>query len=228
MMTSNDCEIRDIPLFQGLPAADIHSLTKLLTEQPFKKGALLFEQGQVCERIVIVKSGRIKVFRMSSTGQEQILEVLLPGDTCACNPGNPCWSCSSSAQALTDGAVWTLARTHYVRMVQNNSHLAKSLTDIFARRLCKFCSLIEQVSLENPQRRVVKFLLDMLDSGECVPEKDLCVPLPFTHEEIASRLGLARETVTRQFAALKKSKLIRIKAHNVTICDRKGLEHILQ
>ena len=113
-------------------------------------------------------------------------------------------------------------------MVKNNSHLAKSLTDIFAKRLCKFCSLIEQVSLENPQRCVVKFLLDMLDSGEDTQEKAPCVPLPFTHEEIASRLGLARVTVTRQFAALKKSKLIRIKAHNVTICDHKGLEQILQ
>ncbi|OGZ98736.1 MAG: hypothetical protein A3C07_04605 [Candidatus Sungbacteria bacterium RIFCSPHIGHO2_02_FULL_47_11] len=120
-----------------------------------------------------------------------------------------------------------MARSHYVQMVQNNFHLMQSLSAIFAKRLCKFCSLIEQVSLDSPQRRVVKFLLDMLDAEECDCEEQLCICLPFTHEEIAQRLGLARETVTRQLTSLKKAKLIQINARQVTIHDREKLEKLL-
>ena len=227
MTTIASIELKEVSLFKDLSCKELQILARFLKEKKFKKGAMLLEQSQPCENIIIVRSGRVKLFRLSSAGQEQILEVLLPGDTCACNPGNPAWACSSSAQALTDCAVWTLARSHYVQMVKNNSRLMQSLTAIFAKRLCKFCSLIEQVSLDSPQRRVVKFLLDMLDSGECDCNEDLCICLPFTHEEIAQRLGLARETVTRQLISLKESKLIQVNARQVTICDRKNLEKIL-
>jgi len=227
-MPLNNCiEINDIPLFKELSPKELSSLKGFLREENFKKGMILFEQAQDCERIVIVKSGRIKLFRLSSSGQEQILEVLLPGDTCACNPGNMTWSCSASAQALSDCVVWTLTRRRYAEMVKNNSHLMQTLTDIFAKRLCKFCSLIEQVSLESPRRRVVKFLLDMLDSQERGSHRELCIYLSFTHEEIANRLGLARETVTRQLTSLKKSKLIQINARQITICDLEGMKQIL-
>ncbi|OGX06416.1 MAG: hypothetical protein A2Z88_07090 [Omnitrophica WOR_2 bacterium GWA2_47_8] len=188
---------------------------------------MLFEQSQTCEKIVIVKSGRVKIYRLSSGGQEQILEVLLPGDTCACNPGNQQWACSSSAKALSDCSVWTLERSHYIEMVKNNSRLMQTLTAIFAKKLCKFCSLIEQISLESPQRRLVKFLLDMLNSEEGPKDQKADIHLPFTHEEIAHRLGLARETVTRQLTNLKKLKLIQINHRQVTVCDRKALEKIL-
>ena len=227
MAQQEGIELKNIPLLKELSSKDLTSFRKFLKEQRVKKEEMLFEQSQSCEKIIIVKLGRIKIFRLSSDGKEQILEVLLPGDTCACNPGSSSWACSSSAQALTDSVVWTLARSHYVQMVQNNFHLMQSLSAIFAKRLCKFCSLIEQVSLDRPQRRVVKFLLDMLDAEECDCEEQLCICLPFTHEEIAQRLGLARETVTRQLTSLKKAKLIQINARQVTIHDREKLEKLL-
>ncbi len=227
MAAQDTIEVKDIALFKELSLRELVHVKKFLRKECFKKGAMLLEQTQTCERIMIVKSGRVKIFRLSSSGQEQILEVLLPGDTCACNPGNQQWACSSSAQALTDCCVWTLARSHYVNMVKNNSRLTQTLTAIFAKKMCKFCSLIEQISLESPPRRVVKFLLDMSDSEEVHENKKNCIFLPFTHEEIASRLGLARETVTRQLTKLKKAKLIQIKHHQVTICDRNALEKIL-
>jgi CRP/FNR family transcriptional regulator len=219
--------LEQVPLFQDLSAGEKDDLKKKLRKISFEKGQFLFSEGTPCERILIVQSGRVKMLRVSSTGREQILEVLGPGDTCACNPGELTWKCSLSARALTDGVAWSLERSHYRDMVAGNSRLMKTLTAIFAERLCNFCSLIEQVSLENPRRRVVQFLLDRLDAEEPVLREGLRVNLPFTHEEIAHRLGLARETVTRQLTSLKKSKLIEIHAHQVTICGRKALEKLL-
>ncbi|MCR4336987.1 MAG: Crp/Fnr family transcriptional regulator [Candidatus Omnitrophica bacterium] len=220
-------ELKAIPLFKNLSLKDLKFLNQILKERTYEKGGILFEQSEACENIIIVKSGRIKIFRLSSSGQEQILEVLHPGDTCACNPGKAEWACSSWAQALSDCTVWTLSRKHYVDMVKNNSQLAHTLSDLFAKRLCKFCALIEQVSLETPQRRLVKFLLDIFDSQESNGEQNLSFKVPFTHEEIAQRLGLVRETVSRQLSHLKKLKLIQMDRNTITICDRKALQNIL-
>jgi len=150
--------LNDISLFRDLLTEERNAIGQCLREETFKKGEILFSEGAFCERILIVQSGRVKIFRLSSSGREQILEALVPGDTCACNPGQAHWSCSSSAQALTDCTVWTLSRFNYVQMIKSNSRMAHTLNRIFAERLCRFSSLIETVSVDDPQKRLIKFI----------------------------------------------------------------------
>src|SRR3990167_2715436 len=110
--------ISDIPFFQDLAASELDSIKQCLRDKKFDKGESLFLEGNACERVFFVRSGRIKLYRTSSSGREQILETLGPGDTCACNPGSLKWSCSSSAVALTPCAVWFLSRDNYVELVK--------------------------------------------------------------------------------------------------------------
>ena len=154
--------LRDVGLFQGLSLAELVVVKKCLREKFFEKGDILFYEGKQCERIFIVQSGRVKVSRTASSGREHILEILGAGDSCACNPGQTMWSCSSSAEALTDCSVWFLSRDDYIRLVKTNSHVSQTLNRLFAERLCKFSSLIEEVSLNDAKKRLIKFLLDML------------------------------------------------------------------
>lgn len=216
-----------VPLFSGLSSGQIKMMEGAIKERAFLKGDILFFDGKPCDQIVIVKSGRVKVFRTASSGREQILEVLDPGDTCACNPGASAWCCSSSSQALTDCEVWILPREKYAAMVKSNSQMSHALNDLFAKRLQKLSSLIEEVSLDEPSRRIAKFIFDLSAVDEDVKGSPTISELPFTHEEIAHRLGLVRETVTRHLQHLKKAGLIDLKPRKIIIVDRKGLESLL-
>ena len=220
--------LKDVPLFQGLNEEAIGHLQSALKEKTFSKGDLLFFEGAGCEKIIIVRTGRVKLFRTTSGGREQILEVLMPGDTCACNPGYSAWYCSASAQGLTAGSVWYLSRQDYIRLVQNNSGLTQTLNEVFAKRLQCFSDLIEEVSLKDVKKRLIKFLLDMLKKKKMGVQKNDSLFIPFTREEIAQRLGTARETVARYLTQLKKAKLIDIKPHQITILNKEGLQKLLQ
>ncbi len=215
--------IKDVPFFQGLSEKDISSVKECLREKSFDKGETLFLEGATCERIFFVKSGRIKLYRIGSSGREQILETLGPGDTCACNPGATQWNCASTAEAAVPSTVWFLLREHYVRLVQNNSQLAHTLNRLFAERLQCFSSLIEEVSLKDSKKRLVKFLLDMLAEtpGQSV------LTIPFTREELAERIGVARETAARQLHQLKNKKLIDINPRQIVVRDKEGLKKLL-
>lgn len=187
-------------------------------------------EGRHCERIFIVQAGRVKVYRTTSAGREQILETLNPGDTCACNPGVREWCCTSSAQALADTTVWYLSREDYVRIVESNSKLARTLNHLFAERLQNMNKLIEQVSLMDSKKRLIKFLLDLQADGvgkQKIGKLSNVIFIPFTREEVAQRLGIARETVARQLYHLKDSKLIDIKPKQIVILDKDGLEKLL-
>ena len=216
--------VSDVPLFKNLPESELSEIKKCLKEKAFEKGELLFQEGDSCERIFVVQQGQVKLYRTSSDGREQVLEVLSPGDTCACNPGACQWFCSSTAEAVTACKVWFLSRDHYVKMVQTNSGLSRTLNKLFADRLSHFSTLIEEVSLKDVKKRLIKFLLDMLD-GEKKASNTLFIP--FTREEIAQRIGSARETVARYLYQLKRKRLIDIKPHQIVIRDKEALKKLL-
>lgn len=219
--------LKEVPLFHGLSESELNSVKTCLREKSFEKGEILFYEGKCCERVFIVQSGRVKVYRTASSGREQILETLGPGDTCACNPGASAWSCSSTAEALTSAAVWFLSREDYVKMVNTNSKVSHALNQLFADKLRSFSSLIEEVSLKDVKKRLVKFLLDMLaEKTHSSDQRDILL-IPFTREEIAQRLGTARETVARYLYQLKRAKLIDIKPHQIVIRNKSGLEKLL-
>ncbi|MBI4352678.1 MAG: Crp/Fnr family transcriptional regulator [Candidatus Omnitrophica bacterium] len=219
--------LREVPLFQGLLESEFELIRGCLIEKAFRKREMLFHEGSPCERIFIVREGRVKLYRTSSSGREQILEVLGPGDTCACNPGSRAWFCASSAEALTPCKAWFLSRDHYVRMVQTNSGLSHALNKIFAERLHCFSALIEEVSLKDTKKRLVKFLLDMLEESATQAAGRDALLISFTREEIAQRIGAARETVARCLSQLKRSRLIDVRPRQIVIRDRAGLEKLL-
>lgn len=218
-------EVRDIPFFQSLSERELAAVKDCLREKSFEKGESLFIEGNLCERVFFVKSGRVKLYRMGESGREQTLETLGPGDTCACNPGNARWHCSSSAEALVPTTVWFLSRDHYVSLVKTNATLAHSLNRLFAERLQCFSALIEEVSLKDSKKRLVKFLLDM--AGNKPLKAPARLSLPFTREELAQRIGTARETVARQLHDLKRRKLIDIQPQQITLLDPTGLKKFL-
>ena len=216
-------QIKDIPLFKGLSENELASIKTCLREKTFDKGETLFLEGASCERVFFVKSGRVKLYRIGPSGREQILQTLEAGDTCACNPGVMEWSCASTAEAIVPSVAWFLSREHYVRLVQTNSKLAHTLNRLFAERLQCFSSLIEEVSLKDSKKRLVKFLLDMLAEN---PDQNV-LSIPFTREELAQRIGVTRETAARQLYQLKRKKLIDVKPRQILIRDKEGLKKLL-
>lgn len=221
-------KLRDVELFKDLSEKELDLIRKCLKEKSYQKGEILFLEGNICERIFIVQSGNIKVFRTASSGKEQILETLSPGDTCACNPGSKEWHCSSSSQAMTDCKVWYFSREQYGLLVQSNPKIVYTLNKLFAERLCRFSSLIEEISLKDVKKRLIKFFLDMHANNVKKYAKSKVVFLPFTREEIAQRIGTSRETVARYLNQLKDEKLIDIKPYQIIIRDKEGLERYIR
>jgi CRP/FNR family transcriptional regulator len=219
--------LKEIPLFQGLSEGELALVKTCLKEKTFDKGEVLFHEGNSCERVFIVQSGRVKIYRTSSQGREQILETLGPGETCACNPGSFTWHCSSTAEAASPCTVWFFSRDDYVRMARTNSKFSHALNRLFAERLRSFSCLIEEVSLKDVKKRLVRFLLDMVSQKAHQDSAKEALLIPFTREEIAQRLGAARETVVRQLHQLKRSKLINIKPGQIIIRNQEGLEKLL-
>lgn len=221
-------DVKDISFFHDLPPDEIEAVKKCLIEKTFGKGEIIHTEGRDCSRLFFIRSGRIKIYRTSSSGKEQIFEILNAGDTCACNPGNVSWHCTSTAEALTPCTLWFLSRENYVRMVRGNTGLMHALNELFAKRLQCFSDIIEDMSLKDSKKRLIKFLLDMLPKEKKGLPVNGVLFIPSTREEIAQRLGTARETVARHISDLKRKKLIDVKPYQIIIKDKEALQKLLE
>jgi len=217
----------NIELFKGLSTQEIKTVLSSLRNKKFQKGEILFIEGKPCERVVIIRSGRVKIFRMDYSGREQILQILKSGDTCACHSGAMPWSCTASAQALTATEVHFLTAADYISLLKKHPDMLKNLAKLFSDRLKCFSSLIEEISLKDVKKRLIKFLLDMEKSARN-GNAPTVLTISFTREEIAQRLGSARETISRYLAQMQDDKMISIKPHQITIRNRAALEKLLQ
>jgi len=218
--------INQIGLFKELPRKDLAKIEAVLKEKSFQKGELVFLEGRTCERVYFVKEGRVKVFRMDFSGREQILQILEPGDTCACHPSTGPFRCSASSQALTNVSVWYFTVSDYTELLEKNPALNRRLASLLAERLKCFSSLIEEVSLKDVRKRLVKFLIDQARTNQ--NGSDSCtVLLPFTREEMAQRLGAARETISRQLAELCEEKYIDLRPRQIIIHRLSDLKQLL-
>ena len=219
--------IRSSPLFKDLSDREFKAVKSCFRKKEFKKGESLFREGNKCERIFIVESGHVKLYRMALSGREQILETLEHGQTCACHGGAEKQFCSTTAEATSNSTVWFLSLAAYQEALEKYPQLLKSLNRVLSERIKCFSLLIEEVSLKDSKSRVIRFLLDMLNAAQSKSKGSRELQIPFTREEIASRLGTSRETVARNLSQLKREGLIDINPHQIIIRDETGLKQRL-
>ena len=220
--------LEEVSIFKDLSKKELKFIENCLFEKDFQKGEILVFERTPCERIFIVKSGEVRLYKSSYDGHEQTLTTLRPGETCACHPGIRDWFCSSTAEATQPTKVWFLSLENYSKMLHENPSICEALNKIFANRLCIFSSLIEEVTLKNSKERLIQFFLDIAKETKATPQGPEVLQISLTREEIANRLGVSRETVSRQISNLKKSQLIDIKPHQIIILDPEGLEALLR
>jgi len=73
--------IKDVTLFEGLSEPERNEVRACLHEKTYQKGDILFCEGDGCERVYIVRSGRVRLVRNSAAGREQTIQTIEPGGT---------------------------------------------------------------------------------------------------------------------------------------------------
>ena len=72
-----------LPLFRGLPPHELSELSKITSLRSFRQGETVFVEGEPASGFYILFSGKVKIFKLSREGKEQILHIIEPGDSFA-------------------------------------------------------------------------------------------------------------------------------------------------
>jgi CRP-like cAMP-binding protein len=209
-------------LFKGLPENQLREIEGITVGKRFKKGDLIFSEGDDGHGFFLVSTGLIKIFKSSPEGKEQILHILGPGEPFGEVPVFSGQQFPASAEAIAESRLIFFPRSAFVALIAANPSLALNMLAVLSMRLRQFTVQIENLSLKEVPGRLATYLVYLADEQK----RDDFVTLSISKGQLASLLGTIPETLSRIFAKMNSQNLIEVKDRNIKLLNLHGLEEL--
>jgi len=212
-----------IPLFEGLPPEQLEDLAMIMTDQIFGKGEMIFSEGEEADGFYVAFKGRVKVYKLSPEGKEQILHILGPGEPFGEVPVFTGQRFPAHAEAMEESRVLFFPKEAFVDLVRRNPSLALNMLGVLSKRLRRFTALIDDLSLKEVPGRLAAYLLYLTTQEKGSGE----IELPITKTQLASLLGTIPETLSRILGKMTAQGLIKTDGRRIRIVDRESLQELI-
>ena len=219
----------NIPLLSGLDDSEVEKISAGVSSQTYKKGDLIFQQGERASKLYIICSGKIKIFKNLMEGKEQILYILSEGDFIGAFNLLKADRFDFSAVALETTEISTLDKSAFDQVMLLNPEITLKIFEKAYERIMKAESLVERLSSGNPDAKVIGLLLDLVaDFGKPVQDGAVMLELTISREEMGSYAGIARETMSRKLQLFDDMGLIKlIGAKKILVYDLARLQAMI-
>jgi tRNA-Thr(GGU) m(6)t(6)A37 methyltransferase TsaA len=212
-----------VPIFNHLPTEQMEEIRKVAVTRSFRKGESIYRAGDPSDTLYILGSGRVRIFRLSESGKEQLLRIMKPGDFM----GELALFSESIheefAEAMEPTEMCILKRDSFQKILMEYPTVSLRMLSEFSRRLEESEKKTARIAAETVETRIALYLLDLYSESGEKPR----VALPMSKKDLASYLGTTPETISRRLADMEDSGLIRQHTNkSIEILDPDGLSLI--
>lgn len=211
-------------LFNGLSPGQLDDVARIVSVREFNKGELVFLDGDEAVGFYMVAGGRVKVFKVSPDGKEQILHIFGAGQPFAEVPVFSGSHYPANAETMEPSTLFFFPKKDFIRLIYEHPSLAMNMLASLSQRLKHFSQLVETLSLKEVPGRLASYLLYLSDRNGSADEFELDI----TKAQLASFLGTIPETLSRIFTKMATRELARIQGPHIVILDREGLKGLAE
>jgi CRP/FNR family transcriptional regulator len=215
-------------LFSSLTQPELHLLAARTVRKLFSAGELLFSEGEPCSGLHIIVRGKVRIFKTSASGREQVLAENVPGESIAEIPifdGGPY---PASAAAVEDTDLAFISRRDFNAYCLEHPEVALKVLSVVGARLRRLVGIIEELSFTTIRQRLISALIKLAQNEGKTTARGIEFQLPSTHQELAHQLGTVRELISRNLMRLQAEGLLDVDARQIVVKDMKGLSAILE
>jgi CRP-like cAMP-binding protein len=212
--------IEHVPIFANLSHEERMEIVEISSSRSYEKGETIYRTGDKGGTLFVLYTGRAKLFRLNTSGKEQMLRLVEPGEFIGELSLFSSLPLTDNAQALEATTMCVLQGELLKGLMVKYPSIAFKVMDELSRRLEKAETRIEDISLSSVTKRVAGALLELSEGRQEYL-------LPMTKGDLASQLGMTQETLSRKLTSLQEEELILLRGHRrITIKDKAGLEKI--
>lgn len=221
--TCQSCTLRSLCLPLSLTTKNLDRLDSIIARgRPFEKGEMLFRQGEAFGSLFALRSGCVKTYSVTDTGEEQITGFYLPGELIGLS-GIDTDIFPVNAIAIETTTVCEIPYPKFEGLTDEIPELKRQLISSLSKTIRRDMQMMLLLSQKDAEARIANFLLDLSTRIERRGYSADFIYLAMSRNEIANYLGLAVETVSRIFSRLQKAKAIDVNGRAVEILDVEAL-----
>lgn len=222
--------MRQIPLLSNLKHEQLAKVSEGTIKTNYKKGDRIFTQGEKARKLYIVCSGKVKVFRYTADGKEQILYILSPIDFSFIGAFNLLKEdeFDFNAEALEDTVICSLDKKDFDEILVENPRIMLKILEEAYDRINKVESLVDRLSTNDVSAKVAGLLISLITDFGVETDDGIVINSTLNREEMGSYAGITRETITRRLRDMHDKGIIEIKNNKqILIKDMQMLKSLI-
>lgn len=216
------CNIRMDSIFEGLDTAEQEKASANKSCQKYKRGEVIFHEGQRPSGLFCIHHGKVKVFKLGDEGREQIVRLANPGDVLGYRALIGGEAYKASAAALEDCVICFIPSSIIFDMLENDPEVSFRMMRIFSNDLRNAENRMTDFTQKPVRQRLAQTLLSLLNSYGTTEDGYLNIYL--TRQEWANLMGTTTETAIRTISEFSKEGLITINGKKIKLEEPNGLE----
>jgi len=224
MATMTVDALRQVPYLAPLDPKILQGLAPAVRLRTYAAGEIILSEGDPCDGLYFIVRGRVKVFKTSMDGKEQILRILGPGRTFNDVPVFDGGPNPGSVAGLETSVIGRLPAGYMLSLVETQPTVAMAVIRNLASRMRALTILVEDLSLRGVVARVAKRLLECARGDHTMVEGSPGACARLTQHELAAMTGSVREVVQRALKNLEQDGAIRMERARIVILDHVALE----
>ena len=211
-----------IDIFRDLEPEILTWLAAHTTMVTARRGQHVYTPGETSEALFLLKTGRVRIYRLTIDGKKLVLSTLEPHTFFGDMPLAGQRMYGTYAEAVEDCFICVLGRADLERLIQTCPQVAIRLLDIVGQRLVEAETVIEDFAFKGVPARLATLLLRLsagADGGEVTN---------YTHQDLADMVGTYRETTTLALDDFKRRGLVELGRKRIRILDRDRLAAVAE
>ena len=191
----------------------------------YKNGDVVYEQDTNMRHAYFVNKGLLKIYRIGSKGEQQIVRLVKEGDLIGYHSLLGDEPEVTACESLTDSEVCLIPGAAFKKAISEN----KELADLLIKKTCdelknSYNSLVE-LSQRTVRGRLANLLLKLQYSFKT--SSDEAIPLVISRLDMARWIGTSKESVSRLITEFKNDNIIRFDRRELIIINKEKLERII-
>jgi len=214
--------LRGNEYFNDLPENLLKEIAAHMQLREYRRGDVLFWEGDPCLGLHIIDQGSAKIYRLSPQGRQYIVRILQEGDTFAEVPAFDGGVNPVNVDALERCRVWVIDSEMLRGLIRSHPPFAQKVLVNFGQMLRGMVHKVSEMAFCQVTHRLARLITELPN------EESRNRPSHWTQEQLAARLGTVREVVARSLKELERSGAIRIEDRRIHIADPAALEQWTQ
>jgi CRP-like cAMP-binding protein len=214
--------------FRSLDEASTAKIAAHSHSRSFRRGAVIFRKDQAVEELIVVRSGRVKLFLASPKGQKLLLDIAQQGDILGDVGVLDGRTHSIDAVALEPTEVIVVERDAVIEAAKHHPSVTSGIVEALSRRVRRTTEILEGTLFFDASTRLLQNLERLAQAYGEQHARGLRINHRLSQEMLGQAIGVSRETVNKQLNEWREQGLLEVGRGFVVLHDLARLQTIVR